>query len=125
MKKLILILIAALFAAAPVEMQAQRVRSLREIMGAASRRTSSSVESCPFAWLKYNRVTYADIADMDGSDLRILRNSIFAMHGYIFKSADLRNYFKQFSWYVPRYKDVTRFLNKTEQYNVNFIRQYE
>ena len=47
------------------------------------------------------------------------------MHGYIFKSADLRNYFKQFNWYVPRYKDVTRFLNKTEQYNIAFIRRYE
>ena len=124
MKKLILILVAAIFAAVPVEMQAQRVRSLREFQGKAAAR-QTSVESCPFAWLKYNKVTYYDISDMNGSELRILRNAIFAMHGYIFKSADLRNYFKQFNWYVPRYKDVTRFLNKTEQYNIAFIRRYE
>ncbi|WP_078775722.1 YARHG domain-containing protein [Fibrobacter intestinalis] len=39
----------------------------------------------------------------------ILRNSIFARHGYIFKSEDLKAYFSKFNWYIG----FSRFLSKT------------
>ena len=39
--------------------------------------------------------------DFPRSQLRILRNCIFARHGYEFKSADLREFFSQFDWYEP------------------------
>lgn len=35
------------------------------------------------------------------SELRILRNAIYAFHGYVFKSADLDRYFKKCDWYFP------------------------
>ena len=38
---------------------------------------------------------------MKKSTLRIMRNEILARHGYVFKSKDLQDYFKQFSWYHP------------------------
>lgn len=78
-----------------------------------------------FAWLSQRRVEYSDIADMSLADRRILRNAIYARHGYIFKSDDLREYFSQFSWYTPRYTDVTGQLSELERDNVMFIKSYE
>jgi hypothetical protein len=34
-------------------------------------------------------------------DLRTLRNTIYAQHGYAFKDKDLREYFSSFQWYFP------------------------
>ena len=34
-------------------------------------------------------------------DLKLLRNRIYAQHGYVFKRKDLQDYFSQFDWYVP------------------------
>ena len=35
------------------------------------------------------------------TELRLLRNTIYAQHGYAFKSKDLQDYFAQFDWYIP------------------------
>lgn len=35
-------------------------------------------------------------------DLKIMRNEIFARHGYIFQTDEMRNYFSGKSWYYPR-----------------------
>lgn len=78
-----------------------------------------------FAWLSQRYVTSSDIAGMDKASLRILRNAIYARHGYKFKSADLQQYFGAFSWYVPRYADVTSQLSSIEQHNIQFIQSYE
>lgn len=34
-------------------------------------------------------------------DLRLLRNTIYAQYGYVFKSKDLQDYFSRFEWYMP------------------------
>lgn len=128
MKKILLLAILAIFTFTPID--AQRVKSLREIQRTSQRKTGGaasgySIPSCEFSWLSKRYVDYSDIEYLDGSDLRILRNAIFAMHGYIFKSADLRNYFKRYWWYKPRYSNVQKYLNKYERYNIDFIRSYE
>lgn len=128
MKKILLFAILAIFTFAPID--AQRVKSLREIQSTAQKKKSStasgySIPSCEFTWLSQRYIDYSDIEYLDGSDLRILRNAIFAMHGYIFQSADLRNYFKRYWWYKPRYSNVQKYLNKYERYNIKFIRSYE
>ena len=132
MKKTLLLAIVALFAMAPISTtvnntaDAQRVKSLREVRNQQRSRSSRSQNSyCQFSWLSNRYVDSSDLYGMSGSDLRILRNAIYAMHGYKFKSADLRNYFKQFSWYTPRYADVSSQLNKYEKYNIQFILSYE
>lgn len=33
--------------------------------------------------------------------LKILRNTVYAQHGYSFNSKDLKDYFSQFEWYIP------------------------
>ena len=41
------------------------------------------------------------IAGLSSVELRILRNTVFALHGYIFKSWDLSCFFKGYDWYMP------------------------
>ena len=90
------------------------------------RSTSPSSYSQPaglYPFTSQRKVTYDDIAYLSSSELRIMRNEIYARHGYIFKSKDLRNYFLSQGWYEPMTYDVV--LSTIEQYNVNFIKQYE
>lgn len=76
--------------------------------------------------LTTRRLTEEDIAGMTREELRIARNEVYARHGYIFKSQELREYFGSKSWYQPMYSEVTSLsLNEFEQYNVDFIKRYE
>lgn len=58
-------------------------------------------------------------------ELRIMRNWIFARHGYAFKSRDLQIYFSQFDWYQPQYTDVSYMLTDIEKKNIELIKRYE
>lgn len=71
------------------------------------------------------KLTYNDISPLNKAQLRLLRNTIYARHGYIFKSDDLKNHFSKCSWYSPRHADVTGMLSGVEKYNVQFIKKYE
>ncbi|RLD49925.1 MAG: hypothetical protein DRJ05_20345 [Bacteroidetes bacterium] len=59
------------------------------------------------------------------AELRIMRNEIFAAHGYIFKSSDLREYFNKTKWYNPRFIDVTDKLTDIEKHNIELILKKE
>lgn len=78
-----------------------------------------------YEYLRERKMTYDDVKDKSAEELRLMRNYIFARRGYIFESEDLKEYFEQFSWYVPLYYDVTPRLSDIEKYNVNFIKEYE
>ena len=41
------------------------------------------------------------ISNYTKNDLQILRNAVYAFHGYQFKNPDLFKYFSQFEWYMP------------------------
>ena len=68
-------------------------------------------------------LTEEDIKGKTKHELRIMRNEIYARHGYIFKDPILRDYFMQKSWYKPTTISVT--FNDIEQYNVRFIQLHE
>src|SRR5690606_8837531 len=70
-------------------------------------------------------LTDNQLRNLSKTELMLLRNEIFAHHGYIFQREDLKNYFSQFDWYRPQYKDVSSKLNKVELYNIDKIKQYE
>lgn len=78
-----------------------------------------------YEYLREREMTYDDVKGKSAEELRLMRNYIFARRGYIFESEDLKEYFEQFSWYVPLYYDVTPRLSDIEKYNVNFIKEYE
>lgn len=69
------------------------------------------------------KLTYDDIKGLSNRELRIMRNEIYARHGYIFQDAKLRDHFLQKPWYTPQTKNVA--LSNIEQYNVLFIKSYE
>ncbi|MBI3677952.1 MAG: YARHG domain-containing protein [Proteobacteria bacterium] len=68
-------------------------------------------------------LTLAELAKFNPAELRIARNEIFARHGRIFVSDDLRAYFAKFSWYHPVSAEVT--LSQLEEANVVLIREAE
>lgn len=68
---------------------------------------------------------YDDVKDKSLYELKIMRNEIFARHGYIFKTNDMRKYFNNQSWYTPLYDNVDNKLTTIERQNIKFIKQYE
>lgn len=78
-----------------------------------------------FENLSKHRLSGSDLSSFAKSELRILRNSIFAKHGYIFKSEDLKMYFSQFEWYKPEFNNVNHKLNSVEKENVKILKQAE
>ena len=93
--------------------------------GSGSERRNSSVQGLyPEGSTRY--LTDGDLIGKSRYDLKIMRNEIFARHGYIFKSnPDMVEYFNNQSWYTPRYYDVTSMLSNIEQANVKKIQTYE
>ena len=50
--------------------------------------------------------------------LRLLRNEIFARHGYIFKDADLDEHFRAQPWYEPKSQNVDNLLTDVDKKNI-------
>jgi len=65
--------------------------------------------------------TPTDHFEFSNNDLRILRNTIYAMHGYIFKSRDLQEHFQKFSWYSGTKSNVDNELSKNELSKIRII----
>lgn len=59
------------------------------------------------------------------AELRILRNEIYAFHGYTFDSQDLIEHFNTQSWYKPIGKEVIENMNKYEKQNINLMLKLE
>lgn len=71
-------------------------------------------------------ITTDDMKWYRKDQLRILRNTIYALHGYTFKSNDLREFFQKYGkdWYPP-YEENPNFsenmLSEIEKQNINAI----
>jgi len=57
--------------------------------------------------------------------LRLIRNEIFARHGYIFKTDEMSEYFKTQSWYKPAGGNINEKITKIERLNILLIKRYE
>jgi len=78
----------------------------------------------PEASAKY--LTSEDLKYLTKTELQIMRNEIFARHGYIFKTnPQMISYFNNQSWYTPRYNDVNYLLSEIEKSNLDLIKSYE
>jgi hypothetical protein len=58
-------------------------------------------------------------------ELRIVRNQIYARHGYSFKNKDMRYTFEKQEWYMPMGIDVRFELTDIEIANIALIYEYE
>lgn len=70
-------------------------------------------------------LTYEDIRNLSQYNLRIMRNEIYARHGFIFQNTEMYNYFSSQSWYSARYNDISGMLSSIEKTNIVFIKKYE
>ncbi len=72
-----------------------------------------------------DQLTKTELYGKSAEELRIMRNEIFARHGYIFKSQDLQEYFKSKEWYKPLHQDVTDLLTESDKKNIELIVEQE
>ena len=79
--------------------------------------------------LKYNAskelLTKEQVANLKKADLFILRNSIYARHGYSFKNQQLRAYFDKQDWYIPISTNVKTQFTDLEKQNSALLLRYE
>ncbi len=103
--------------------------------GSSSGDSSGSTASTPsdvILWgISERYIDESELYNYSADQLRLIRNEIFALHGRIFNSQDLRDYFSQKSWYVPTYApedfdaNMFYYLNDYEEANLNVILNYE
>ena len=66
-----------------------------------------------------------DVENMRPAELRIMRNEIYARHGYGFKLVEMREHFEKQGWYMAVSQDVTTNLTEREKKNAALIKRYE
>ncbi len=66
-----------------------------------------------------------DIENMYKGDLEVIRNAIYARHGYSFKNRKMRYVFDQVDWYIPVHTDVRSDLTDLEKKNIDLLKRYE
>ena len=72
--------------------------------------------------------TYEELSGLSAQEIRLAKNELYARHGWIFKSADLQDYFNSKSWYhgtvMPDDFSDSVF-NTYEKNNVDLLRAIE
>jgi YARHG domain len=68
-----------------------------------------------------------DLLHLSTQDLRLMRNEIYARHGYVFNDQNLQNYFSSQPWYRPKGDNNSAIaeLTPVERQNIEIIRSRE
>lgn len=80
------------------------------------------------AYLFPSDQVYINVYDLYGltkEDVALIRNEIYARHGYIFNTEPFKSYFVAKEWYVPNVYFNENLLNEIEKANKDFIVEYE
>jgi len=68
----------------------------------------------------------SDIENLYKGDLEVIRNSIYARHGYSFQNRKMRYFFdNEIDWYMPVTTDIRNELTETEKKNIDLLKRYE
>lgn len=71
------------------------------------------------------KLTKAEVAQMNKAELALARNAIYARHGYVYKNAELGEFFSKQSWFKPdktlKLEDVKPLFTDIEVANINLI----
>lgn len=71
-------------------------------------------------------LTSADVENLYAGDLEVIRNTIYARHGYSFKNRKMRYFFDHFvDWYMPVSVDIRDQLTTLEKNNIELLKRYE
>ncbi len=66
-----------------------------------------------------------DVENMYKGDLEVIRNAIYARHGYSFKNRKMRYIFDFVEWYIPISADIRSGLTALEKKNIDLLKRYE
>ena len=92
-------------------------------------RKSDTAERITEDAIKYNASTTKlraqDVENMYKRDLEVIRNTIYARHGYSFQNREMRFLFDRVPWYMPVSTDVTAQLTEVEKANIELLKRYE
>ena len=79
-----------------------------------------------FPECSYRILSPKELENRTKSELKIMRNEIFARYGYTFKPGrEMAIYFAQQNWYRAQHQNVNPFLTELEKENIRRIRQAE
>lgn len=71
------------------------------------------------------KLTEAQLKNLKKLDLEIIRNTIYARHGYAFKTKSVRQFFDQVDWYIPVINNVDTALSTLEKDNIALLKRFE
>jgi hypothetical protein len=71
------------------------------------------------------QLAVGQLDEMSRRDLRLLRNTIYALHGYKFRSEMLWHYFSSTDWYKANSNFSNKLLSAVDQRNLKLIRSVE
>ncbi|KMQ66552.1 serine/threonine protein kinase [Chryseobacterium angstadtii] len=70
------------------------------------------------------KLTEKELKNLRKLDLEIIKNSVFARHGYSFKKETYRYFFEQTDWYIPVSNNVDKELSPMEKENVALLNRF-
>ncbi|MGL5235195.1 MAG: YARHG domain-containing protein [Empedobacter falsenii] len=71
------------------------------------------------------KLTEKQLKNLHKLDLEIIRNTIYARHGYSFANRGARQFFDYVDWYVPLYTNVEDKLSPIEKDNIALLKRFE
>lgn len=71
------------------------------------------------------KLTENDLKNLKKLELEILRNTIYARHGYTFKKKSYRQFFDSVEWYIPVSENVDAKLTALEKTNIKLLERFE
>ncbi|WP_347219293.1 YARHG domain-containing protein [Chryseobacterium sp.] len=70
------------------------------------------------------KLSEKDLKNLRKLDMEIIKNSVFARHGYSFKKETYRDFFEQTDWYIPVSNNVENELSPMEKDNVALLNRF-
>lgn len=70
------------------------------------------------------KLTEKDLKNLRKLDMEIIKNAVFARHGYAFRKQTYRNFFEQTDWYIPVSNNVDKDLTPVEKENVALLNRF-
>jgi len=70
------------------------------------------------------KLTEKELKNLRKLDLEIIKNAVFARHGYSFKKETFRNFFERTDWYIPVSNNVDKDLTPMEKENVVLLNRF-
>jgi len=67
----------------------------------------------------------SEVENLKKGDLTIIRNTIYARHGYSFKNRPLRVFFDAQGWYIPVHTNIKEDFTDIEKENIQLLLRYE